>query len=400
MTNEEEFINYDNEIEEDDDEFDDEEEEEILVYVDFEGISESNIFCDEKLQLDMIGLDMEHPIMQINGKHYEGTYEDDVGTSLFFEKDPNPPVGDPVFDKPINIKYFGKVDKILKMKRIFVKPRLEVLGDSEHSSCIPNIKTLKDFGIPPSYQDKALKLWTEKRNERLNAMDEYLEKQKQREEKRQQGIEPDSESDDDNPFAIFKVENTNDPLIDANTSSINETNNEINLTNDSGNDNDNQQFTVIDPGPSTSKDSIPWVNPKTESNSDQNNESINHINHGHIEIVPIRVCPKRLPKKVKCTKSGEVVTEDEVQKILNRDPDDVVIDSLLANKGTSDVTIDDNDNADDNEDELNSTELSDKPEVIMEDRKTVKEKKREAKMKEITDRLKKKAADEKIYSNT
>lgn len=231
-------------------------------------------------------------------------------------------------------------------------------------------------------------------------MDEYLEKQKQREEKRQQGIEPDSESDDDNPFAIFKVENTNDPLIDANTSSINETNNEINLTNDSGNDNDNQQFTVIDPGPSTSKDSIPWVNPKTESNSDQNNESINHINHGHIEIVPIRVCPKRLPKKVKCTKSGEVVTEDEVQKILNRDPDDVVIDSLLANKGTSDVTIDDNDNADDNEDELNSTELSDKPEVIMEDRKTVKEKKREAKMKEITDRLKKKAADEKIYSNT
>lgn len=38
------------------------------------------------------------------------------------------------------------------MKRIFVKPRVEVLGNSEHPSCMPNMKTIQDFGIPPDYQ--------------------------------------------------------------------------------------------------------------------------------------------------------------------------------------------------------------------------------------------------------
>lgn len=43
-------------------------EEEILVYVEFDGSVASNTLSNEKLQLDMIGLDREHPIMQVNGK--------------------------------------------------------------------------------------------------------------------------------------------------------------------------------------------------------------------------------------------------------------------------------------------------------------------------------------------
>lgn len=43
-------------------------EEEILVYVEFEGLVGSNAFSDQALQLDMIGIDTEHPVMQINGR--------------------------------------------------------------------------------------------------------------------------------------------------------------------------------------------------------------------------------------------------------------------------------------------------------------------------------------------
>lgn len=45
-----------------------EDEEEMLVYVEFEGLVGSNVFNNEELQLDMIGIDTEHPIMQIDGR--------------------------------------------------------------------------------------------------------------------------------------------------------------------------------------------------------------------------------------------------------------------------------------------------------------------------------------------
>jgi len=45
-----------------------EDEEEMLVYVEFEGLIGSNVFNSKELQLDMIGIDTEHPIMQINGR--------------------------------------------------------------------------------------------------------------------------------------------------------------------------------------------------------------------------------------------------------------------------------------------------------------------------------------------
>lgn len=45
-----------------------EDEEEMLVYVEFEGLTGSDMFSHEDLQLDMIGIDTEHPIMEINGR--------------------------------------------------------------------------------------------------------------------------------------------------------------------------------------------------------------------------------------------------------------------------------------------------------------------------------------------
>lgn len=43
-------------------------ESECLVYVEFEGTARSDIFAKGKIELDMIGLDMEHPIMRVNDR--------------------------------------------------------------------------------------------------------------------------------------------------------------------------------------------------------------------------------------------------------------------------------------------------------------------------------------------
>ncbi|XP_043254498.1 uncharacterized protein LOC122398564 [Colletes gigas] len=181
-----------------------EDEEEIFVYVEFEGPLDGNVFSQEQLQLDMIGIDTEHPIMQINGKFYEGTYEDVNGTYMFFTKNDTSVVDDPVFDVAPDLKYFAKSKKFLKMQRVFMKPRTEVLGDSEHCKCIPNLDTLKQAGVPHRYQTEALSFWKTMRNNRLKALNLYLEKQRIRQQKKSQGIMLESDSDEDNPFAIYR----------------------------------------------------------------------------------------------------------------------------------------------------------------------------------------------------
>ncbi|KAL6255916.1 hypothetical protein P5V15_013156 [Pogonomyrmex californicus] len=171
-----------------------EDEEEMLVYVEFEGLAGNDAFNNENLQLDMIGLDTEHPVMQINGRFYEGTYEDAMGTYMFFEKDDNPKVDDVVFDKVPSLKYFAKTRKLLKMQRVFTKPKVEVVGDSEHESCIPNTDTLSQAGVPPSYQKDAMEFWNKIRNDKLEELNTYLEKHKIREEKKSQDT-PNSDED-------------------------------------------------------------------------------------------------------------------------------------------------------------------------------------------------------------
>lgn len=146
---------------------------------------------------------------------------------MFFTKNDKPMVDDLVFDTAPNFKYFAKTRKFLKMQRIFTKSRTEVLGDSENNECIPNPNTLKQAGIPFQYQEEgnknssnsiylilhifitiflvfiALLFWKTLRDNRLNALHSYLEKQRIRQEKKSQGIILESESDEDNPFAIY-----------------------------------------------------------------------------------------------------------------------------------------------------------------------------------------------------
>ncbi|XP_032674556.1 general transcription factor 3C polypeptide 6 isoform X2 [Odontomachus brunneus] len=170
-----------------------EDEEEILVYVEFEDLIGSNTFCNQDLQLDMIGIDTEHPVMQINGRFYEGTYKDAMGTYMFFEKDDDPHVDDVIFDKIPTLKYSAKTRKVLKMQRVFTKPRAEVFGNSEINSCIPNVDTLSQAGVPPKYQEEALQFWNILRDDKLAELRLCLEKQKITDEEMSKDTMPDSE---------------------------------------------------------------------------------------------------------------------------------------------------------------------------------------------------------------
>lgn len=42
------------------------------------------------------------------------------------------------------------------MRRAFVVPRNEVVGDSKHPQCIPNLEIIKKAGVPLKYQDEGI----------------------------------------------------------------------------------------------------------------------------------------------------------------------------------------------------------------------------------------------------
>lgn len=43
-------------------------EEEVLVYVEFDDCETNDVFSNDNLKLDMLGLDSDYPVMQVNGK--------------------------------------------------------------------------------------------------------------------------------------------------------------------------------------------------------------------------------------------------------------------------------------------------------------------------------------------
>lgn len=80
-----------------------------------------------------------------------------MGTCMFFEKDNNPCVDDVIFDKIPTLKYFAKTRKILRMQRVFTKPKVEIFGNSEQSAREPDMETLAQAGVPPKYQEDGTK---------------------------------------------------------------------------------------------------------------------------------------------------------------------------------------------------------------------------------------------------
>ncbi|XP_063984288.1 golgin subfamily A member 6-like protein 24 [Diachasmimorpha longicaudata] len=357
-----------------------EDETEFQVYVEFDGTARSDVFSKENLQLDMIGLDMEHPVMRVNDRYYEGTYEDAVGTYMFFEKDKNPVIDDPVFDVPPKLKYSTKTRKILKMKRIFVKPRLDVMEDSSDSPSVPNLDTLREVGVPPNYQEDALNLWKELQDVRLEALNEYLEKQKVREEKRQKGIELDSESDEESPFALYKTKK--DRREEAPVTE--------------------KESTVTDPGPIPKED-----NPPGDSESNDNPEpqkSSSQIkNQGYLQVYTSLRAKRKVKKKRDSNNESDAKEDgDEQMPVSESEPHDD--DQPESSEGIpEELKREDEGSPRESETEAipQTSEVKLQREDIeyVSDKKADKEMKRQAKIREISERLKRTADGVKSKTN-
>lgn len=307
-----------------------------------------------------------------------GTYEDAIGTFMFFDKENDPKIDDPVFDKPSTLRYYKKSRKILKMKRVFVNPRLEILGDSNHPKCIPNIETIKEAGVPPKYQNDALSVWEKMRNEVIEVRNDYLEKQEKRKEKRQRGIELDSESDEDNYYvSMYKSKVENRKNKDKNIQESDK----------------NKSQLLNKTGPSTLKDNLSDVSFEndqvTDESEDQEDSDISGSGQVAEKMLQQKTTSNLIPR------NKELMDDEEI------DPELEGMDVEMSVPGTSTTSVD-NTQLKRNKFKINqekpseniSNPESDKEEgspTLSADQKHKKQKKREAKMQEITERFRRSA---------
>ncbi|XP_039765369.1 general transcription factor 3C polypeptide 6-like isoform X3 [Pararge aegeria] len=138
------------------------EEEEVLVYAEFE----DTVNFDKYNSIHVLGLDTKNPIFQLDDTFFTGTYENPLGTFMFFEEDPSPNTIDPLFDKlsKKNLKYISKTRKFINIQHAYVKPK-EDKQEQEHqqeeqSSESDNIKPA-DFKSVQDALEKFKKSWEE-----------------------------------------------------------------------------------------------------------------------------------------------------------------------------------------------------------------------------------------------
>lgn len=109
-----------------------------------------------------------------------------------------------------------------------------------------------------------------------------MKKQEFRKELRVRGFEPESESDEENPFAMYvgtaENESNNDNLPDYEDTQVEDCESPMETTMDDINEfveklitEPTKKLTVIDPGPSTSKSSNPWIGDEDDKDSFSDN---------------------------------------------------------------------------------------------------------------------------------
>ncbi|XP_045761693.1 general transcription factor 3C polypeptide 6-like isoform X2 [Maniola jurtina] len=96
-------------------------EEEILVYAEFE----DSVKFDKYNSIHVLGIDTKNPVIQLDDTFFTGTYENPLGTYMFFEGDPLPCSSDPLFDKlsEKNLKYLCKTRKFINVQHAYVTPK-------------------------------------------------------------------------------------------------------------------------------------------------------------------------------------------------------------------------------------------------------------------------------------
>ncbi|XP_023950459.2 general transcription factor 3C polypeptide 6 isoform X2 [Bicyclus anynana] len=137
-------------------------EEEILVYAEFE----DSVKFDKYSSIHVLGIDTKNPIFQLDDTIFTGTYENPLGTYMFFEEDPSPNTTDPIFDKlsKKNLKYLCKTRKFINVQHAYVTPKedkqeQENLQEEKSSEC-DNIRPA-DFKSIDDALEQFKKSWEE-----------------------------------------------------------------------------------------------------------------------------------------------------------------------------------------------------------------------------------------------
>ena len=261
----------------------------------------------------------------------------------------------------------------------------------------------------------ALAFWEESRSNRLEALQEYLRKQEFRKELRLRGFEPESESDDDSRFAMYKstsVEADINKLIESNNDNIDYNAQIENLENTLQKTDleekeskepkrlPPQKLTVIDPGPSTSKCSTPWVDDET-FNEPSMMDKVKSVGRVREKITKGKIKKKPVKRrKVSLTqdRSEEEIMDSSDIPIETSEQDHSNSLEAYCNKLKSDNTVIYKENSsvekmevdetlNEESDRLLSVELG-MTEDPLESKEKKKREKREAKMKEISERIK------------
>jgi hypothetical protein len=262
----------------------------------------------------------------------------------------------------------------------------------------------------------ALRFWENARNKRMNALNEYLRKQEFRKELRLRGFEPESESDEDNPFAMYKYLENESKITKKDSQNIDyelqiqKLENKLQRTELDTEQTKNlpKKLTVIDPGPSTSKSSMPWIEDDTPKDQSiiQKVKTIGKVKE---KVIKGKV-EKRVIKKKKISVSQKMLDdtskEQSLDSLENKDElcleeSEKLIENVevvasnkieqtenvegLENTKLEEMEVDDI--AVESSERLLANELKLSNSFIT-DKNKRKQEKREAKMREISERLK------------
>ena len=246
--------------------------------------------------------------------------------------------------------------------------------------------------------------WAGTRSERINALNAYIEKQRLRKEKKAQGIELNSDSDDENPLMFRAVNQEENAEVSDNN--INPEMNEFErfLRNtaerptEDYDEQEAQQYSQNLTEPSTSRESKPWISP---GKSTARNKGVVKVikptrkkNHSKYQRDNFR------RKRTKQKTETELSTDDLLRELSNiiSDSEEVsrkmdTSDAVYENfEPLETVTQSEIEEAEVITDEI---QVDHNPEYLMNDeyssmtKRRQKKAKREAKMKELAEQLKK-----------
>lgn len=92
--------------------------------MEFAGNTGSDALNQENVSFHVLGIETDHPIIQIGNQLYNGKYLDTLGTELFFTEREGETPADALFDCKLDkkLEFFGKTNLKLVISRAFARP--------------------------------------------------------------------------------------------------------------------------------------------------------------------------------------------------------------------------------------------------------------------------------------